>query len=308
MMIQLTRHCSEGCSHCFANSTQSNEHMSWSMLESILLYIKHLPVAEMEFISSHKLSMLPTNLVVTGGEPTEHPQFDDFIIRMAEVLPHMTIIVESNGSWIHDEEKKRKMKRVLELDMLGMVFNASHHKYYPNYTKFMTSVDKLLAFGLDIAKSISPDTPDEDIKNKVVVDTDWQDKAGLIQLGRASELKLEEMTTPAIPNCMQLTYIAQEQINLTALLVSLEHRGLFTSPVFSTDGNIYPGFSHLCTPVGQVCTTGTGIITGYTELYKHLRDSFEPCGKCNLNSRIPEKVSTIISQNRRLRVEEDTHA
>lgn len=295
MIIQLTTHCSEGCKHCFADCTPDDNHMSWDVLYKTIEYIKGLPIAEMEVFTGSKMGLRPVNLIVSGGEPTEHPEYEDMIVEIATELPYCNIILETNGQWYYTDKGKQRMRKVLELSQLGMVLCTSDHRYYPNYNKFMLNKDGMVEFGIEVAKSLLPDDKKDDpVKSKVVIGDDTSSFMETVRLGRASGFPEVKDPRPATPNCVQLTYMAQEQRDISSVLVSLEHRGLYTSPIFGVDGTIYPGISHLCERIGDIYTTS------YEALYTYLKDRFEPCGKCQLNHRMPESVTKFISQNRKL--------
>ncbi len=295
MIIQLTTHCSEGCKHCFGDCTPDNSHMTWDTLKAVVSYIKNIPIAEMEVFTGSKMGIRPVNIVVSGGEPTEHPEYDDMMVYIATELNYCNIILESNGQWFYSEDGKNRMRKVLGLAQLGMVLNSTDHRYYPNYSKFMLNQDAMVAFGMELALEATPESErDKPIKNKVVINTDVSEHFETVRLGRAKDFKEVKNPRPIAPNCMQLTYMAQEQKDLSCVLVSLEHRGLYTSPIFGTDGTIYPGYCHLCQKIGHVDSTS------YAELYRHLKMEVEPCGACQLNHRIPEAVTMTIAQNRKL--------
>lgn len=295
MIIQLTTHCSEGCTHCFGNCIPDNSHMSWDTLKSVITYIKNMPIAEMEMFTGAKMGIRPVNIVVSGGEPTEHPSYDDMVVYIANELDYCNIILESNGQWFYSEDGKNRMKKVLELNQVGMVLNSTDHRYYPNYNKFMLHKDDMVEFGKSIAIENTPeDKRDTFIKNKIVINADMSDHFETVRLGRAKDFKEVKNPTPKVPNCIQLIYMAQEQKDLSSILVALEHRGLYTSPIFGIDGTIYPGYCHLCQKIGHVNDTD------YDALYTYLKMKAEPCGACQLNHRIPESVSMTIHQHRKL--------
>lgn len=305
MLLQLTTKCLGNCKHCFVDATPEGTHMTWDTLNKVLSFIKHLPAASMELLSSVPTSMRPVNLVVSGGEFTEHPEFAEMITHIANVLPDMNIILESNGSWLGDPVKEKGLKSILGLDMVRLLLVTTHHKYYPDYNKTMLNKEAFLEFGEAVAAELIniPEGSEDQItaipvESKLRFDPDWQDNIEIVRLGRGADLPpvKEKDKKPAIPNCMQMIMIAHEQDDLAAVMVSMEHRGLYTSPIFGVDGSIHNGVSQLCTVIGHVKDQD------YKDIYHYLKDVLEPCGLCNLNDRIPEAITTRLKQERRFKL------
>lgn len=304
MLLQLTTKCHGNCKHCFVDATPKGTHMSWDTLNKTISFIKHLPPASMELLSSVPTSMRPVNLVVSGGEFTEHPEFAEMITHIANELPDMNIILESNGSWLGNSIKEKGLKSILGLDMVRLLLVTTHHKYYPNYNKTMLNKEAYLEFGEQVAVD-HLDLPESDeeitsipVESKLRFDPDWQDKIEIVRLGRGAILPpvKEKDKKPVIPNCMQMIMISHEQDDLAAVMVSMEHRGLYTSPIFGVDGKIHNGVSQLCTVIGHVDHKD------YDGIYHLVKDVLEPCGLCHLNDRIPEVITTKLKQSRRFKL------
>lgn len=305
MLLQLTTKCHGNCKHCFVDATPEGRHMNWPTLNSVISFIKHLPPASMELLSSVPTSMRPVNLVVSGGEFTEHPEFAEMITHIANELPDMNIILESNGSWLGDPIKEKGLRSILGLDMVRLLLVTTHHKYYPDYNKTMLNKEAYLEFGEMVAAELI-DVPEgsEDkitaipVESKLRFDPDWQDNIEIVRLGRGENLPpvREKDKRPAVPNCMQMIMISHEQDSLAAVMVSMEHRGLYTSPIFGVDGKIHNGVSQLCTAVGHVHDQD------YEGIYDLIKDTLNPCGLCNLNERIPEAINIKLKQSRRFKL------
>lgn len=64
--IQITDSCSLNCSYCISQKTSKNQNMDLEDFCNLL-----------EYLSPSKV-----NLGITGGEPTEHPEFEDFLAQI----------------------------------------------------------------------------------------------------------------------------------------------------------------------------------------------------------------------------------
>ena len=76
MLIQITNRCHMVCHHCMQNSTPSGEHMTWETFEQVV-----------EFCRQAR----PLVVSITGGEPTEHPQWFSMAREMLQ-LPSVRLM------------------------------------------------------------------------------------------------------------------------------------------------------------------------------------------------------------------------
>lgn len=86
MMIKITESCSMGCTHCMNNAKPCNKHMSEETFKDALQF---------------QLKHGGPFCILTGGEPTEHPQFMKFVTMALETRCHVT--VTTNGVWMQDK-------------------------------------------------------------------------------------------------------------------------------------------------------------------------------------------------------------
>lgn len=131
MIIKITNNCRMGCSHCFQNSIPGDD--------------MHMDVAT--FKNSIRLAnMLDTKvLMISGGEPTDHPQYERFI-KIAKDNYHGMIIVLSNGMFIEENPT------LIELVNYQI---TNDKKYYPKSIKvvehpnlyYFDSVRKIEPYG-----------------------------------------------------------------------------------------------------------------------------------------------------------------
>lgn len=88
MLIQITNRCYEGCAHCMQCSDHKGEHMDFDTFKRVVKFGAFIGCAA---------------FIISGGEPTEHPQFLEFCQYLDRfiVKNKMTaaISVTSNGAW-----------------------------------------------------------------------------------------------------------------------------------------------------------------------------------------------------------------
>lgn len=56
-----------GCSHCLENATPDGEHMSSETFKKVLNFMERIN---------------PTVVLITGGEPTDHPEFFEYMEQL----------------------------------------------------------------------------------------------------------------------------------------------------------------------------------------------------------------------------------
>ena len=92
MMIKITKHCSMGCPHCMNDAKPCNEHMDWDTYKKALRFQKQYG---------------GPFLILTGGEPTEHPDFPKMLDYLADFCNENGVFpcVTTNGIWLQEHEE-----------------------------------------------------------------------------------------------------------------------------------------------------------------------------------------------------------
>lgn len=120
MMLKLTEHCTMGCTHCLNSATPNGHHMT----EQVLL-------DSLAFLEKNIASRV---LVVSGGEPTEHKDFEQMMKLIIDYVNtrkfFVVVIVTTNGEAIIREPGKfrqyvRDSKFALEFQI------STDSRYYP---------------------------------------------------------------------------------------------------------------------------------------------------------------------------------
>lgn len=121
MLLQITNKCAMGCSHCLMNSTIDGSHMDFQMIGQSIQFIKELN---------------PAMLLITGGEPTSHPNFLEIYDECVKIMggDDDRLMVLSNGMFAEDENLT---KEILKRKMNVQVTNDD--RYYPKRIKKITS-------------------------------------------------------------------------------------------------------------------------------------------------------------------------
>lgn len=88
LRIQLTDYCNENCFFCHNEGSEKkhrliNENLMWKIINSSLKLSKQ-------------------KIVFTGGEPTLHPKFSEYIIKLRKDAPNSEIAVTTNGTTLEN--------------------------------------------------------------------------------------------------------------------------------------------------------------------------------------------------------------
>lgn len=195
------------------------------------------------------------HFVLSGGEPTEN----EHITEMCEWLEQNTMFVfsiVSNGMWLKDEVKRRRMKYISGLhSYIGMQV-YTNKQWYKDYNYVVSHRHEYEQYP------------------RVVVDID--SPIFMQDLGRAKtchEAQKEVEKNPYFMSCMNtaLTAIqiaAPERFGRTMML----HRQ-FCKPSVDCNGNVHMSESRLCPSVGNVNTDD------FSDIWRRMR-TFRPCGHC----------------------------
>ena len=124
MMVKITEKCTMGCTHCMNAATPDGKHMSLSTFEESLCFLANNELCEQI-------------LLITGGEPTEHPEFFkllDIMFEMQKDFPFLiAVAVTTNGEALqNDHEPYLKSIKVAKEAGIDLFYQVSADvRYYP---------------------------------------------------------------------------------------------------------------------------------------------------------------------------------
>lgn len=214
MLLSITEKCCMGCSHCLDDARSDSENF---ITEEMFKYA-------LDFNFKYDKT-----LMITGGEPTEHPQFWHFLDIIAERLQYNQVVtVMTNGMYLSDKDipKVDELKNKCEGKILFQV--SSIKPYYPIH--------------IDLDQKIFRRKDDFFIVRKI---------ERLEEIGRAAEHQNWIFTAKA-PSCFNIRSITRTQHDFrksVSLLRSLEK---FCTPQIAYDGSIKVGESMLCPAVAHI--------------------------------------------------------
>lgn len=222
MIIQITNRCHMGCSHCMQCSSPDGANMTTGT------FFEAVKFAERS--NAHVI-------LLTGGEPTEHPDFEDMVATCCRKF--VMVMITTNGMWIDTPEKVDAMQRLFAR--------------YDNLTTQITNISKYYPKSVDI----------QQIKDlfgcKAFFETEH---LNLLALGRAAQdpvLVRESESSLGTMSCFSSALVSA-QLPYQMAIANMESRGKFCHPLVDYRGNLHwsescqcPSFAHLSDGFDEIC-------------------------------------------------------
>jgi organic radical activating enzyme len=188
---------------------------------------------------------VPMLVQVSGGEPTLHPQIYDVVNAINSTLKKSVILIESNGSFVFDERRKRMVREVLNVKNVYMQVRT-HPVYYPNYHKIINNTE------LRTMKKTSV----------------YEDSIYVFPFGRAKSIKSERQYR----SCANLFRLHKQlpELSLARITSLLHAHRRYCIPMIDPHGVLHAGESMDCVELGHVARIRRW-------------DEIPDCGKCGLN-------------------------
>ena len=243
MLIKITEKCSMGCSHCFDNATPVGDDMSMKTFVDIL-----------DFLVTHNIGKF---LVISGAEPTEHPQFEEFMYTLFDYATRYPenfygAIVTTNGVEILKNQEKYKK---IALDGIK-AFTCNR----PNLPK---PIDQFTNFAFQVSADVRFYPKRIDITKRVFREPGFalfDDRViKVVNMGRARTNHLgKEFAAPQCINCRLIAnqvYIKQHpgnNLTLSEIEMNLLQAAKSCVPSISVKGDIKLGESMLCKPCASI--------------------------------------------------------
>lgn len=248
MLIQITNRCSEGCPHCMQNSLPDGPHMSLSVFRAAVAFGRFL-----------KCNVY----VISGGEPTEHPQFLDFCQILNDSIGKngkAAISVTSNGMWY--PEKKDMIEKLAKLkNFIGMQVytNRQWYRNYDRIIRYREEIDKMAKVTVDTAPLFMQD------------------------LGRArfnEEAQKASEQNPHFMSCLN-GHLLIKQASPLRRLDGMMIPNALCKPLIDFRGNVHLSESCLCPSFGNVAEDL------HMEIFRNMQEA-KPCLRCAGGKRFKE--------------------
>lgn len=215
MLVKITTQCNMGCKHCMENALPEGQHMSLETFHKVC-----------DFILRNDFMFM----LISGGEPTEHPQFEE-LIKIALTTGLKTVVL-SNGLFLTTENRDAFLS-------LGADFQIINDpEYYPIKVEPFNH-PRIQVFDTKIMAPLSPFG--RALKNN-------------LKIGRSS------------PMCFNLRSAARHFRDFKEAVLLIRSRGKMCTPSIRVDGSIVAGESRFCTRIGTVESTNLELTNSVIEM------------------------------------------
>ena len=268
MLIQLTNRCRMGCLHCLQDSRPDGGLMDETTFENALRL-------------AHDCGGVP--IVLSGGEPTEHPRFVDFCRRASQA--NVPFSVSTNGMWLGDEGGEYRFEKIARLKGFAGAQVYSNPKWYRLHEETAAKYDRNAKRWQDL--NVNLDT--SEIRNMLDIG-----RAASCEAARkeAAESKYHCSCLVAHLTAVQITHL-DKWTRPGRLLYLLAGQGHFCTPMVDWRGEFHASESWLCQSFGNVNRDDR-----YT-LFDNLARG-RPCGKCIGGRRYLSEDTPEMAMARRL--------
>jgi len=215
MLIRITNKCTMGCNHCVVEASPSGAHMSAEVFDATLDWMQRLNLLRL--------------LLISGGEPTEHPDLLQFLAR---AYPYFTVFLLSNGEFLHADKQFRD--RVLAVVHVVQVTNDS--RYYPRYV---------------------PDFDHPRVTFERHIST-------FTSMGRAKSLSIP--SNRKAPFCFNVRSLTRNTGSVATSINALTLKRKACSPSVNIDGSVSAGEMPFCSKVGTVYDSDAKITKNLLQL------------------------------------------
>jgi len=240
MLIMLTSRCHMGCKHCMQEATARGRHMTRETFDGVLAFVREAG---------------PWVVNVTGGEPTEHPEWAEWTRELLRIKSIKVLSILTNGAWIEDKEQRLRMARLVrESKGRVKVQVYSNPLYYPDHEWTVEHEQQFRSIGC---------TPD------------FYSPIFMQDLGRARKnCQRETAESDHVPSCINSHLLAVQARSMHQFLMMAVQAAKFCRPLIDPDGAIHMSESWLCPAVAHVGD-------GCDEAFRKMRQS-RPCRGCRL--------------------------
>lgn len=252
MLVSITNKCRMGCSHCMDDArADSEEFMTLEMFKKAIAF-------------NFKYDF---SLTITGGEPTEHPLFWDFMDIVADYASKTNVVsVISNGMNFSNEDipKIRKLNQKSKATICWQI--TSDSRYYP--IKIDLSQKVFRKCGFFVCEHIEKLDP----------------------MGRALNHP-EWNFTQIAPHCFNFRSIVRtngKEKGFAESVLMLRDMQKFCTPQISFDGMLKLGESTLCPAVCSIEESEKEIVSRIIDFR---------CSKCNrVLDKLPDAYKKAIGE------------
>lgn len=259
MMIQVTNRCQMLCPHCLDDSRPCGEDCGMITADTFDKACKFAADASV------------WQVLISGGEPTEHPNLAELCKIAANHGLNFTIC--TNGMWMGDAKAEWRMEKIAKMKACLYIQLYTNPRWYRLHDKTIAEWKKQESRWRSMSMTLVTD----EIRS-------------MQALGRAKHCNeaMEEVRKSKYHNaCLVPSLMAHQCSDIKQFSFMMNTQGHFCTPLVDWQGNLHMSESWLCPHIGSVLTDTT------EQLWEKMRQ-FRPCGGCyNCKKFLREKTDKM---------------
>ncbi len=251
MIIRITEYCDMGCTHCFIDSTPKGSHMPFDVFIQAVSFAIKLGI---------------NDIVISGGEPTSHPQFVDFMHYLTLNF-QKEIHVCTHGMFADNPDSVANYIVPFPQVSFQIVNDPLYYPKSPNLSNLAMLIQK----------------------HKNISFFDHISANNVYPQGRArTRLGITELTTGALSSrCFNLrSLVNHESIQgIGQAIRALEERGYRCTPSVNINGSIGMGESNECPETAYISDSLDAIFESF---------KCSQCNDCGMLTKLDQRYKDAI--------------
>lgn len=267
MLIQITNTCTFGCPHCLQDSRQTPQHMELGLFKNALILSK---MAKCQF------------LMISGGEPTDHPNWKNYLDLACNNVDGQAVMFITNGKWLGTDKEDIILDKLRKYPLL-FIQVTSDPRYYPDWSR-KTIPERFALFKEKCGEELGMCHVDSSIgSNEFERVALIREISDLKALGRAAEVKTLRKVARACQSttsCAASALIAAQAKGDLVLTISLLEKTMkWCHPLVDWRGGVHWSESWLCPSFFTIPSHLLLDEPMFLQL-SEAASAWRPCGKC----------------------------
>lgn len=260
MLFCITNKCSMECPHCMSDCKPDGQFLEKKDITTFINFFNF-----MKFRS----------LLISGGEPTEHPDFSWIVETLAQKCKPLAMVIVSNGSFIDHKHRFDAVVKLMRKYPFLRLQITSIKGLYKNHDSIVRVEDFIRGLFSD---RVSFET------ERIVM---------MRPLGRAATnpeiMEMVKQTNNGYNDCSNTTLISIQTQNIKDFAYNCESLGKFCMPMVDYKLDVHMSESMLCPSVGNLKDDG------FLKVFERMKN-FTPCGKCGSTDKVMNLINQIKSK------------
>jgi len=276
MVFRITNYCDMECIHCMQDSTTKGKHATMEVIDKMIRFAELAP--------------LTTTIQLSGGEPTEHPEFIKILKKVLKTFSPRPITIITNGEGFYNKDQLKKVLKLMQKYPNLLIQLISVKGIYKDHDERVKFLNKKFT-------KIKKKYGDEIERRMVLCETLDH---GIIPVGRALKNidKIKEVSFIAhrkSPSCFNMYNSLSEhdgELFKAIDYVKTHSMTSFCKPMIKEDGKVVFGEYDMCSTIIDLAEISIENMENMNSMKVDIDQVLGPCRSCVNN----EHMESVIDQ------------